>query len=78
MIRYYAIPKSRVKDKEEIGEYEVEGSLTTLSRGTFLAYGDHGLTTGFKTEKEAREWLDGHTYNDKEDMFHTKLTGVPQ
>lgn len=47
---YYAIPH-----KGEIGEYEVEGSLTDFPRGVLLAYGNCCLITGLKSEEEAKE-----------------------
>ena len=49
---WYCIPH-----KCEIDSYEVEGNLTDFPRGTYLAYGNCCLVTGFKTEQEAKEGL---------------------
>jgi hypothetical protein len=52
MKKWYCIPHTN-----EIGFYNVEGNLTDFPRGTFLAYSNCCLVTGFETAEEAREGI---------------------
>lgn len=49
---WYCIPH-----KNEVGSYNESEGITDFNRGILLAYGNCCLTTGFKTEQEAREWM---------------------
>lgn len=73
MARYwYIVPKSSVKEKEEIGDYKSAEDVTDFPRGVFLAYKDKGLVTGIRSEEEARRWLSEGVYNEKDDIW-TKI-----
>lgn len=52
MKKWYCIPHLN-----EVGSYNVEGNLTDFNRGTYLAYGNCCLVTGFDSEQEAREGI---------------------
>lgn len=43
----------------DIFSYKVSDDLTDFPRGVFLAYQDY-LTTGLKSEDEAKEWAENH------------------
>lgn len=71
-VYFYLIPKTSVHPEAEIDSYEASGGLTNFPRGTFLAYSNKGLVTGFTTRREAECWRDEGVYDESTDMW-TKL-----
>ena len=65
------MPKYRycVPCRNEVGEYTETEGITDFNRGTFLAFKDCCLTTGFKTKEEAEKWMKEHPCKS------TELTG---
>src|SRR5437773_5313566 len=42
---------------DDVHDYIISGSVSSFPRGEFLAHNDY-ITTGFKSEQEARAYLD--------------------
>lgn len=54
---------------KKVASYEVDGEWTSFPRGEYKAHWDH-LTTGFKTQEAAQEWLDKQLQKQDESADH--------
>jgi len=70
---WYLIPATETREAE-IDNYNESGGVTDFPRGTFMAYTNKGLVTGFRTRAEAEDWRDNAIYNEAADMW----TNIPQ